>query len=733
MKKRSVIGLALSLLLINLCFVSFVSAGIYFSDLDSRYNLGDILELSVNVDPPVEGRLLKVDLVCEGNEVIRFSNLPDESGSVLIKLPLNQYTVEDISGSCYFLGSYAGSERDSMSFEISKRLRVRLSSDSFFTKPGEEIVISGTAERLSGMPVDGEVEIDIPLLKYLQINSGDVSDLSDLLEGFENGEESNSTDNNETGSNETTTNGETLDFSAGKYYSKVTNGEFSVRFALAEDTPAGDYRVDTIVYEEAFGERASEGNAFSNLKVFQVLNDIDIVLSDFNFDPGTVVEFQPLLLDQTDINIDDKVTVIIRDESLFRIFEKIVDSGETVEYEIPTNMTSGYYEIEASGEDLANIKKIYINEKAIAEFVLINDTLRVTNVGNIPYKKDIEIELNGKPFVKKVELEKGESESYKLTGGGEEYEIKVSDGESEIVQKGVVLTGRTANVNAIKEGGMVVFSSPVIWIFFILILIVGLIFLLKNILKKKSFAFHKKEKKVVDLGEKEGKDVKDIKPVGTVDKKAQEVKEPEIKEPDKKVSSPPSEANQVLVLKGHKTSAAVLVLKIKNKIGKIEKVSLEKAIEHVYRKKGAIYEQGDFIFIMFSPLMTHTTKNEIEAVKVAEGIVSTLHNHNNRFMNKIDFGIGINSGEIINKVEDKKLKFTALGNFIVAAKKIAEASNKQILISGKAYKKGMNEIKGERRTAAGGEVYEVRRVIDSEQNKKFISGFMERMKKDKGD
>ena len=85
----------------------------------------------------------------------------------------------------------------------------------------------------------------------------------------------------------------------------------------------------------------------------------------------------------------------------------------------------------------------------------------------------------------------------------------------------------------------------------------------------------------------------------------------------------------------------------KNKIGKIEKTSLEKAIEHAYSKKGAIYEQGDFIFIVFSPLMTHTTKNEVEAVKAAEGIISTLHNHNKRFMNKIDFGIGINTGEII--------------------------------------------------------------------------------------
>ena len=41
-----------------------------------------------------------------------------------------------------------------------------------------------------------------------------------------------------------------------------------------------------------------------------------------------------------------------------------------------------------------------------------------------------------------------------------------------------------------------------------------------------------------------------------------------------------------------------------------------------------------------------------------------MKEHNKKFSDKIDFGIGINSGEIINKMEDGKLKFTALGNFI---------------------------------------------------------------------
>jgi len=205
--------------------------------------------------------------------------------------------------------------------------------------------------------------------------------------------------------------------------------------------------------------------------------------------------------------------------------------------------------------------------------------------------------------------------------------------------------------------------------------------------------------------------------------------EPEKKMKNVKGAVVPSQANQVLVLKGHKSNAAILVLKIKNKIGKHEKESLEKAIEHVYNKKGAVYEQGDFIFIVFSPLMTKTTKNEVEAAKVAQKIINVLKEHNRKFKNKIDFGIGINSGEIINKIEDGKLKFTALGNFVVIAKRLASNSDRQVLVTKNSYEKGISEIKAEKIKLSEGEVYEVRRVVDSENNKKFIKGFLDRQKK----
>jgi len=632
--------------------------------------------------------------------------------------------------------------------KLSKRIEVFLTSDSFFVRPGESVTISGTVKRLNGAFVNGEVEINLPLLKALEIVEEVVEEIIN-----ESIEELDVQQDNETIEEvveeiveevveefEEIVEEEVVEavegsITAGAYYGKVEGGEFSVTFGLNENTPAGDYRVDVLAYEDVLGERASEGTALANLEVFQILSGIDIALSNQNIDPGSNLDFKTSLLDQTGINIAEEVSVIIRNENLNRIYEKIIKSQETVSYNLQSNLTSGYYEIEAKSGEFSVLQNFFVNEKAIVSFIIENETLIVTNIGNIPYDKDIEIELNGKPFVKSVKLKLGESKKLKLTGSNEVYEIGVSDGDTLISQSGVMLTGNSVNVNAIYEGGALgLVTSPIAWIFLIVIIGIGVLFLFRSVFKKKSYAHFtdKFKKKKHDDDDGEGVKGVDGKDDGKVGEKVQEkAGNEEVKTSQAPVSSSSSQAEQVLVLKGHKSNASAIVIKIKNKISETSKKSLEEAIGHVYSKKGAVYEQGDFIFIIFSPLMTKTTKNEVEAAKMAGKISTVLKEHNKKFSEKIDFGIGINSGEIINKVEDKKLKFTALGNFIGVAKRLAESSDKNILVTKESYQKGISELKVEKKKIGDGDVYQLRSVVDTEKNKKFIQGFLNRMKKDK--
>jgi len=752
MKKRIevlVILLSVMFLVIN------VSAGVYFSQPETVYNLGDIIDVSADVSPLGEGPL-KVEMFCDGNSLIVFYN-SNPAESVSIQLPLTSLHIQDLTGECYFLANYGGSDFKSAEFRISKKLDVRLAIDSIFVKPGEEIVISGTAKRLNGVGINGEVEMTIPVLSLIVSQTDEVESEVESDEDAEEGEEVDEVVDEEGNESEergdedgeevdeeseegSVPEAEAVSVDVGTYYGNVVDGVFSISFSLGSDTPAGNYRIDVLAYEGDSGERTSEGIAMANLEVFQISTSIDAALSGQNLNPGDGFSFQPLLMDQTGISISDETSVVIRDGSLNRIFESLVQSGETVNYNIPTNLTAGYYEVVVSSGELNVVKSFYVNEKEIVSFALDNGTLIVTNIGNIPYDNDIQVDLNGKPFVRSVDLGLQESQEFRLLGSDGEYDIKISDGETEITQGGVALTGNAVGVEYIKRSSLRL-NTPIVWIFFIVVLGAGALFLFRNVFKKKSFAypfagrFKKKSKDAVvdEKGNVVKKEVEGVKPKldgGAPAKSDVPVSKTPV--PNVPVSKAPvsqNEAEQVLVLRGHKSRAAVVALKIKNKIGRVEKQSLEKAIEHVYMKKGAVYEQGDFIFIVFSPLMTKSFKNEVEATKAAEKISLVLKEHNKKFKDKIDFGIGINSGEIINKMDNKKLKFTALGNLVVGAKRLAESSDEQILVTKEAYEHGINEIKAQKKKIAHGEVYEVRRVIYQDKNKAFIKGFLDRMDK----
>ena len=230
--KREVFILGVIILLFS---VVNVSAGIYFSQPEATYNLGDTIINEVNIDP-VEQGFLRVDLVCEGNSVNVFSGIPVD-GSAHIEFPLSTAYIQEISGECSFLAVLGEDAKESRKFQVSKALNVVLDMDSLFAKPGEEITVSGTAKRLNQQGINGEVEISIPLLSLMDV--GDV-------EVDVNETEDDEIDNNET-EEETEDSEVEVIYDSGKFYGKVSDGIFLISFTLAEDIPAGDYRIDVLL------------------------------------------------------------------------------------------------------------------------------------------------------------------------------------------------------------------------------------------------------------------------------------------------------------------------------------------------------------------------------------------------------------------------------------------------------------------------------------------------------
>ena len=185
-------------------------------------------------------------------------------------------------------------------------------------------------------------------------------------------------------------------------------------------------------------------------------------------------------------------------------------------------------------------------------------------------------------------------------------------------------------------------------------------------------------------------------------------------------------AEQVSVLQGHRSKAVVVALKINGGLPAFAKQTLEEGIKKVNAMKGAVYEHDNFVFVIFSQLLTRQEKNELVGVNAAEHIQKLLQLHNDKFKEKISFGIGINSGEIINKVAEGKLQFTAIGNFIGIAKRLAQSSKGDVLLTNEIILGGMGKIKGDK--IGDGKVYILKGVVDVAKNEKFLKGFIERVR-----
>jgi len=656
MKKSLILGLVVALFLIT-----NISAGISFTQPQQSYNLGDVIETEVSVNPILEG-FLKIDLVCDSSINV-FNGLPDDAGKVKIKFPLTASYIKDLDGSCYFLAGYPEVSEKSDSFEISKVLDVILDIDKFVSNPSDEIIVSGSVKRLNGNGSNGEVEITIPLL-----------------------------------------NGDNQTFSG-----KIVNGIFNINIKLGDNTPAKTYTLNILAYEKDSLDRiTSEGTAVGSLKINQILKKADIAMVLQTINPAETLEFKPMLMDQSGEEIIDDVGVVIADSNMNIILQKTVKSSETSEYKVQSNLTSGYYDIKVSSKNISATKKFYVNEKAIANIEVVGDMLIVTNIGNIVYEKDIEVMLNGVSFVKAVKLNIGEQKEFRLSGDGE-YDLQASDGEVSISQGGISLTGNVIGVKEIKKG-LVALNTPIIWIFFIVILGAGLLFAFRNVLKQKSFAYHVREK----FGFKPKNNS------GTGQASFGE----NIKQSYIPIKIPFSnKAEPVLVMDGDKTPVAILVIKIKNKLNDSNKESLKQITELISERHGAVYEKGEYLTIIFSPIVTKSYQNEIAAIKTAGAMRKAIIESNHSSVEKIEFGMGIGSGEIINRVERGILKFTALSNLIPSIKKLAEDSKQKVLLTKLAYEKAGVSVKAVKKEK---DVYQVTGVFDAEKNEKFIKGFLER-------
>jgi len=480
------------------------------------------------------------------------------------------------------------------------------------------------------------------------------------------------------------------------YTNEVVDGEFNFNFTLPDNIKAGMHELKVAVYEKnSFGEITNHGETASTIKISQIPKKLDIAISSNTIVPGNEFTYTVLITDQAGDIVEQNVPVIIYlpDGSIFE--KNLVKVNEANSFSLETSSPPGYWKINARFKDLEATRTFYVEELETATFTLINTTLVITNTGNVKYEKPIEVSFGGTKEIKDVTLDVGESKELRLLAPDGEYEIQVSDGtQSENLGK-VLLTGNAIALGDI--GGTITKNAwMIVWTLVILILATVTVILVRRYLKNRT-----KNKPPVPIQSSK------IKPLN------------------------PQKQSTNLIDKGQKHESSVISLNIKNleDLSKPALETIDSALWKIKESGAKIYTDGNYRIIILSPALTKTKDTSYKAITLAQTLERNLTQFNRHTNNKIEFGIGVNIGDLITESKDGKFRFISVGNTISLSKKISTHAKNKVLISEAIHRKTSTKVKAQKIQDAN--LWEIKRIIDRSQHEDYIKKFLSEQKETK--
>ncbi|MCK4997211.1 hypothetical protein KAS08_02810 [Candidatus Pacearchaeota archaeon] len=648
---------------------SLALAEISISEPLDIYNLGDRLYVSLDGLIGSNSGNLNINLVChdESTNLVKissraFSTTDEQSYSIPYKiLDKNDLEITNLSrilGECQIISSLGNKISSTKTFSIVDDVIVAASLDKATYNPGEAITVNVEAIKKNGHPLKGFIEAT----------------------------------------------------NATSFSKAIENGKVSEVFSLPETAEAGTYLLNIYVYDVGADSVLNTGSSEASFKINQIASSIVMSLSDSKAIPGEEFTIGMEIFDQSGIKMDGTVGAeIITPDN--KIIEKTINSGELTSINFLPNSTAGIWRISASFNGLIEQREFQMEEIQKVEFDIEDSVLTVTNVGNSLYNKTISVQIGGEERELELKINMGETRKFNLGAPNGKYEVLVDDGETSINRQ-ILLTGNVISVS--NFNGFNFFKNYGIFLVFLIAIVgsVGFIYLKKSRKSKVSRGSGEPRKKInliKFIKEKFNKKIpKNVKShinesLHYTNKcpKVQSLDSSNYSHEDKSMIDLTKDkiksAESSLVLKGEKHISSVISLRIKNNEGMsdVAKDSLHKIIENA-QAKGLVDWRGDYIFVVFSPVATRTYHNEILAVKVAQEITQKLKDYNKKFRDKIEFNVGVNSGDMIASKVDGKLKYTSIGSTISFAKRVSDSDSGKILISDSIRKKLLRDLKVER-------------------------------------
>ncbi len=671
---------------------SFASAEMIINQQPNKvYNLGDSVTIPVTIKTitGVSGTF-SMDLLCGTKQINFYKNgvslVYGEEKTFDASLVLTKEVVGENVGNCKVKGILGTEYFITNEFKISNLITIKPTTEQTEFEPGQSILIYGDVTKENGQPANGFIELELILANGSSENI--------LQKGT------------------------------------INNGMYSMNITLPEKMKAGKYLVKLNAYEVALDNtKTNKGFINYNIQIKQIPTSLEIVLKDKDVQPGKSVEIKTILHDQTGESIESTSVITIKKENLEIPEGAGPTEKRTQEYlkfpiaynEPPANWTVSAISNELTAETYFTIIR---NEEIKVE--LANQTLIVTNIGNVPYNGTINIRIGNISKDFNLFLPVDSSNKYELkTEYAGEYEVELMDEKREsIFKENVILpesrvSGSTGY--AIRDFSQLnakeFYARPLFWIF-IALLLAALIFIL--------IRRHKKRKETGVSRKNLFKDKLKIKHQPKTNTAWENRAIPLSKESKLKTNN---KASLSLSIKGNKQEVSIANISVRNLAELQAKKSnteepLQKIVNLAENKKAFVYENQNNLTFILAPSKTRSLKNETAALEIAQDAKEILSNYNRIAKYKMDFGISIEFGSIVEKTENGVMQFMSLGTLMGNAKKISAASQGEVLL-GENIKNKLTNVRTEKQENGKITYYKIKDMkYHDEGHSRYMQNFM---------
>ncbi|MBI3027283.1 hypothetical protein HYY70_04150 [Candidatus Woesearchaeota archaeon] len=199
------------------------------------------------------------------------------------------------------------------------------------------------------------------------------------------------------------------------YTAEVVDGKFDLKVKLSEKIRSGRH----VISISASDSKSNSGAASIELDVKPIPSHIKTEISANSLQPGSKIEILPYLFDQADDLINESLEMELVSQRGEKVFKKIVQSNEKLDYEFSQYAEPGHYTLTSFYKNLLSQSSINISAIREINVKYENETVLVENIGNVHFEDELtfilESESKKYPISKKVRVEPGKFISVDLS------------------------------------------------------------------------------------------------------------------------------------------------------------------------------------------------------------------------------------------------------------------------------------------------------------------------------